>query len=86
VDFAFESSALKLFISPMTDAQLTKAYAELPEKDQMLVASFIAADLMIKDAEFAAKLSRRHKQMDVCEQHTHAELLELSDKMEKEGR
>lgn len=69
----------------MTAMDLNKAYSELPEKEQVLVASFIAADLMTKDSEFAAKLSRRHKEMDSAGKWSHADVLELHDKMEKEG-
>ena len=69
----------------MTAIELKKAYSELPENEQVLLASFIAAYLMAKDAEFAAKLSRRHTEMDADYKHTHKELLELHDKMEKEG-
>ncbi len=69
----------------MTAIQVKKAYSELPETEQVLVASFIAADLMAKDSQFAAKLSRRHQEIDVGYKHTHTELLELHDKMEKEG-
>lgn len=70
----------------MTAIEVKKAYSELPERDQVLVASFIAADLMTKDSEFAAKLTQRHREMDAGNKRTHAELLELHDKMEKEGR
>jgi hypothetical protein len=69
----------------MTATELNKAYSELPEKEQVLVAAFIAADLMAKDSEFAAKLTRRHQEVDAGYKHTHKELLELHDKMEKEG-
>lgn len=69
----------------MTAMDLNKAYSELPEKEQLLVASFIAADLMAKDSEFALKLSRRHDEMDAGRKSSHADLLELHDKMEKEG-
>jgi len=69
----------------MTALDLKKAYSELPEKEQVLVASFIAADLMTKDSEFAAKLSRRHEEIEGGNKRGHAELLELHDKMEREG-
>lgn len=69
----------------MTAIEVKNAYSELPENEQVLVASFIAADLMMKDSEFAARLSRRQQEMDAGYKHTHAELLELHDKMGKEG-
>lgn len=69
----------------MTAIEMNKAYSELPEKEQVLVASFIAADLMTKDSEFALSLSRRHAEMDAGHKSSHADLLELHDRMEKEG-
>ena len=69
----------------LTALDLKKAYSELPEMEQVLVASFIAADLMAKDSEFAANLSRRHDEMDRTGKNSHAHVMALHEKMEKEG-
>jgi hypothetical protein len=59
----------------MTAMELMKAHSELPRKEQLLVSFFIAADLMTKDSDFAAKLSRRHKEMDAGRKWNHADML-----------
>ncbi len=71
-------------MTEMSVMELKKAYSELPEKEQLLMESFIAASRMAKDAEFASKLSRRHDELDAGRKWTHADLLELHGKLEKE--
>ena len=59
----------------MTAMEFMKAYLELPQSEQLWVRTFVAADLMTKDPKFAAKLSRRHKEMDAGHKWNHADLL-----------
>ena len=69
----------------MTVMELKKAYAELPEKEQLLFASLLAAEQMAKDPEFGARLEARHQAMDAGKKWSHADVLELHDQLEKQG-
>ena len=69
----------------MTATEFKQAYSELPEKEQILVASLIAADRMAKDSEFAFNLARRHHEMDAGKKWSHSDLLELHDRLAEEG-
>ena len=69
----------------MTALELTSAYAELPEPEQILFASLVAADQLRRQSEFVAMLDRRHQAMDQGKKWTHEAVLELHHKLEAQG-
>ena len=69
----------------MSVAELKKAYDELDPDDQVLFATLVAADQMIKTGEFKATIDRRHSAMDEGKKWSHDEVLRLHEELAKRG-
>jgi hypothetical protein len=69
----------------MSMVELKKAYSEMSEKERIVFAAFVAAERLANDPEFSHQLSRRHEAMDHGKKWEHADLLELHERLDKQG-
>jgi hypothetical protein len=61
----------------MTAIELASVYAELPEQEQIVFASLVAADQMRRQSDYLALLERRHRAMDEGRKWSHEAVVEL---------
>ena len=61
----------------MSVQELKKAYEGLPEQDQLLFASLIAADQLARQADFVDQLEHRHQAMEQDKKWSHEQMLAL---------
>ena len=69
----------------MSVLELRKAYEALPEGEQILFASLIAADQLRREPDFELRLERNHNSMDEGKKWRHEEVLRLHEELKKQG-
>jgi DNA phosphorothioation-dependent restriction protein DptG len=69
----------------MSVAELKKAYDELKPDDQLLFATLVAADQMIKTDEFKSTIERRHRAMDEGKKWSQSDVLRLHEELSKQA-
>ena len=69
----------------MNVAQLKDEYRRLPEEDQLLLASIIAADQMIKTPDYASRIEEAHRRIDQGQKLNHDQVQRLHKELETHG-
>ena len=69
----------------MSIQELKAAYSELPEHEQILFASLVAAEQMAKQPDFVAGIGRQHEAMDKGKKWDHNDVMALHGELEKLG-
>jgi hypothetical protein len=69
----------------MNVSELKEAYSKLSKEDQLLFASIIAADQMIKDPAYAVRVSEAHRRLEEGEKLTHEQVKRQHEELEAQG-
>lgn len=69
----------------MSVQELKRSYDELSKADQILLASLIAADQMVRHGKFVAEISRRHETMEKGKKWRQEDVCRLHEELKTRG-
>lgn len=69
----------------MSVQELKRSYDELSKADQILFASLIAADQMVRQGEFEVEIFRRHEAMNAGKKWTQDDVARLHEELKTNG-